>query len=52
VNYDRRLQGEIMGSDLNNRHRDTLHRILNHPASGNIGARTSTCKWSSICGEC
>ena len=25
-----------MGSDLNNRHRDTLHRILNHPASGNI----------------
>ena len=25
-----------MNSDLNNHHRDTLQRILNHPASGNI----------------
>jgi hypothetical protein len=25
-----------MGSDLNNHHRDTLQRILSHPASGNI----------------
>ena len=25
-----------MNSDLNNHHRDTLQRILSHPASGNI----------------
>ena len=25
-----------MSADLNNRHRDTLRKILGHPASGNI----------------
>jgi hypothetical protein len=35
VNYDR-CRENVMGSALNNHHRDTLERILSHPASGNI----------------
>jgi len=35
--YYRHLhEGMIMGSDLNRHHRDTLQKILSHPASGNI----------------
>jgi hypothetical protein len=32
--YDR--SHPVMSGDLNNRHRDTLKKILGHPASGNI----------------
>jgi dUTPase len=30
------VEENVVESDLNNHHRDTLRRILSHPASGNI----------------
>src|SRR2546430_7373308 len=33
---DSSREADVMKADLNNHHRDTLQRILSHPASGNI----------------
>jgi hypothetical protein len=36
------MPGSVSSMDLNNRHRDTLERILRHPASGNVEWRQVT----------